>query len=581
MGGILLVACVLLSLSVYGYEDPEGRKIRQVIIKGNRVALDGEIRSLMGTRPTSWLRRRRFRWRTFRADLKAILTFYQNNGFLEVDIPERRVTVDPATEEVSVYLRIHEGRRFYVAPVVFTGNQAFSDDTLNKLLWLREGAVYQRLKVDEDRAALQLLYTQKGWMDALVHQEVNVDEDAALVHIRYDIEEGAPVTIGSISIVGLKRSRERIVRRELTFRSGERYNVLNVMQSQRNLFRTGLFAHIAIRLQGSPGETVRDVMVEVHERPAGELNMGLGYGASDRGRISMVLVHRNLTGRGMGIGFKGKASRLERRAELSFTNPWLFNTRTNLDLNAFYRFIEAPAYTTEGVGTTADVGRTLSKHTSWRGGIQWTREAHIGGERNVERTKLLFGELLWDTRDHLFNARRGAMRRIEIQQAGGLLGGTNAFVRIRAEGRIFRPLGRHILLAHAVQIGWLIPLRGGEIAVAKRFYAGGAQSVRGFREGAIGVRGEGEPSGGRFLATWQNELRIRPGKTWGGACFVDLGAVWLDRRAMRWESIQVGFGIGLRFASPFGLIRLDLGWPARTSKTLRRVQYYIGIGQAF
>jgi outer membrane translocation and assembly module TamA len=283
----------------------------------------------------------------------------------------------------------------------------------------------------------------------------------------------------------------------------------------------------------------------------------------------------------MGIGFRGKASALERQVELSFTNPWLFRTRTSLDLNAFYRFTETPAYVAEGIGTTANVGRTLSRHVFWKGGAQWTQEAHIGGERNIDRTKLLFTELLWDTRDDLFNARRGAMRRLEIQQAGGLLGGTNAFVRIRVEGRIFLPLSRHAVLAHAIQTGWLIPLRGGEIAVTQRFYAGGAQSVRGFREGAIGASGEDEPSGGRFLVTGQNELRIRPEKTWGGTCFMDLGAVWLDYRTIRWESIQIGVGFGLRFASPFGLIRCDLGWPAQSSVLLRQTQYYIGIGQAF
>ena len=120
-----------------------------------------------------------------------------------------------------------------------------------------------------------------------------------------------------------------------------------------------------------------------------------------------------------------------------------------------------------------------------------------------------------------------------------------------------------------------------EIPVYDRFYAGGLKTIRGFREGSIGVYGEDRDPGGMVMLVCQNEIRWPLWNNLRGAIFVDFGNVWRERRDVKSSDLRLGFGTGLRFALPIGRIYLDLAWPQKSPEPIRDTQYYIGIGQVF
>ena len=115
----------------------------------------------------------------------------------------------------------------------------------------------------------------------------------------------------------------------------------------------------------------------------------------------------------------------------------------------------------------------------------------------------------------------------------------------------------------------------------ERYFAGGASSLRGFDSGSIGA--DLETPGGMVLVSVQNELRfpVWPSKRVGGTLLGDLGQTWLAGRDVAAGDLRVGVGAGVRVGSPFGLVRFDVAAPAAQPPAWKRVQLYVGIGQAF
>ena len=269
------------------------------------------------------------------------------------------------------------------------------------------------------------------------------------------------------------------------------------------------------------------------------------------------------------------------------TEPWLFGTRTAMDMNAFYDQElfdprDQPSFEVQRVGLTASLSRRFTEFVSMEAGytLERVRLMRVKGkvDTTIERgsTSDLFLTVIRDTRDDLLNPTRGELMRVKAEYAGGLLRGTNPFFRSQSTLSLFWKLGGEFVAALSVRGGFIKSRRSGyQVPVYERFLLGGDRSVRGFDRHALGA-----PYGGNAAFNFQSEIRF-PLWRIGGVLFLDGGGVWSHLDVIDPATMRIGFGGGLRYASPFGVLRADVAFRRGVESLWERTEVYVGLGQAF
>jgi len=566
----------------------DGPKIRTIAIEGNHFVSDVRLQRLMDTRETSFLIRSRFREEVFEEDLDALETFYQNNGFLDVRIPNREVSDVPEKNAVDISIVLEEGARWTVEDVRIEGNRRLGEEALKGVVSLRPGDPFKRLLVFRDLRELRILCAQNALIDAQVRPRIFYDDGRKRAMVTYEIHEGVPVHVGQIRLEGLDKTRSSVVLRELALHPGELYDYSKISETQNNLHRTGLFR--SVRVEPVASDTLgpsRDLLIRVSERSGGEADIGIGYGTSEGIRGSLELTQNNWGGRGIRVGLRSRISPKTTRSEASMTEPWLFGTRTAMDMNAFYDQElfdprDQPSFEVQRVGLTASLSRRFTEFVSMEAGytLERVRLMRVKGkvDTTIERgsTSDLFLTVIRDTRDDLLNPTRGELMRVKAEYAGGLLRGTNPFFRSQSTLSLFWKLGGEFVAALSVRVGFIKSRRSGyQVPVYERFLLGGDRSVRGFDRHALGA-----PYGGNAAFNFQSEIRF-PLWRIGGVLFLDGGGVWSHLDVIDPATMRIGFGGGLRYASPFGVLRADVAFRRGVESLWERTEVYVGLGQAF
>lgn len=578
----LLTALLLLVLLLSGETAaaPSPPRIRRITIEGAETFDTSRLEKLMGSSP-GLFKTTRFTRERFDQDIDALLIFYRNEGFYDARVVEKQATPEADSGAVSLLIRIEEGPRTRVGAIRLEGMGHFSDAQLRPRLTPRVGAPFRRLQLQKDRRILQTFYAEAGYIDAEVGYQALQDTGYTATLV-YTIQEGVPVRVGEIVIAGLDKTRPGVVVRELTLRSGQLYRLSKIRQSQRQLFETGLFRSALVE-PGPPDSSrlqERDLAVTVRERRAGALELGTGYGTSERWRAGFALSQDNWRGKGLQLGFQGRLSRLARKSEGAFTSRWLFGLRLATDVRLFYRWErnDQADFTTQRTG--GDIAFSHLFARIWRAEVKYLLErvrllesASQTAPIPPRRTSSLSLALTRDSRDDLINPRQGSLWQGRIEYAGGFLRGGNQYVRPTSTLSFYRPLGDGWVWATRTQFLYIRTLGAeSETVEYQRFYLGGENSLRGYPLKSIGAA-----TIGNIACSGQTELRFPLGKL-RGMIFVDAGNVWARLRDVDMDDLRFGYGGGLRYPSSFGLLRVDLGVHQGDRSLRRRMQIYVGVG---
>jgi len=276
--------------------------------------------------------------------------------------------------------------------------------------------------------------------------------------------------------------------------------------------------------------------------------------------------------------------------EVSFTEPWTLGLRLRTDINGLYEYLTEPGYNLSRVGARLTLGRSFRKNTSLTLTYRY-EDARIlkikvspapdNIDPHVRSLKLAFTD---DTRDNLFDPKRGTYFEWSNELAGAFLQGNNTFVRSIITGKWFYSLDPNTVLASAAEIGWMDYFSSAAgIPLNERFYAGGPNSIRGFGYQMVGpLDANGNPLGGRFKIVL-NAIEVRRAvyKMIGVAAFVDIGNIWDGIRDFQVQSMRIGLGPGLRANTPIGIVRLDYGINPFPESGEEISHIYFSIGQAF
>ena len=570
---------------------PTGPVVTDVLFIGNESFEDDSLLPYMQTRKSGSLRKTSYDRRAFLRDLENLERFYISQGFLEADVELDDMMLSADSTSVRLLIGVYEGDRWMVEDVSFEGASVIPEEKLRGVVTVREGTPLMVGGLDSDRRAILEEYARRSYLDAHVVQDVVRDDENRSAAITYRITEREQASIASIDVYGDKKTRPYVVKRELTFAAGELFDFEKIGESRVNLYRTGLFNSVWIEpAPEDTGRAEKRVIVRVAERSSGHIDFNFGYAAIDGVEVGAGISNRNVQGQARALGLTGRYSARAREVRASIGDPWFLGRRVSAEVAARYSWEDEKSFVAQTTGASFVLSKELNLRLTLEGGYRHDRTVVLegvddtsDGEKNY--TGSILGAVIYDARNDILNATRGTFVRTEVELASQKLGGTNDFVRYNIDWRGYKKVARGWVAALELRTGWVKP-QGGQDNVPpnERYFLGGEGSVRGFARDALGPLGpSGEDGklkaiGGRAMALARGEIRFRVYKTLGAAVFVDSGQVFTDFDAMRFSDLAVAGGVGLRYNTRVGLLRLDAATPLSEKGD---VQWYFSVGQAF
>ncbi|MFC1481096.1 outer membrane protein assembly factor BamA [Candidatus Neomarinimicrobiota bacterium] len=567
-------------------------KIRSITFKENHVYTAKRLRSIMVSKPYKFYRKSFFIPELLEQDCSTIELFYRQQGYLDAAVVDTDISADSLQLTVSISITVKEGPQTRVEDVSILGNINFSDDVLLSFIQMKPGDAFSMKAVEAANLALLRFYAGHGYLEAVVQPDIvkRVDEQLAAIH--FEINENQQFSIDQINVKGLGITQPRIVERELQFSTGEIISYSNLVDSQRELYMTGLFESVFITPQPptSKEPNEKDVLVEVSENMPKELNVSLGYWTVEKLVARIEMMNTNISGSGKKMSARASGSFIERSLEWSFTNQRIFDTRWGFDANTFTKYNKHPGYQLYSSGFKLSVGRKLrnifnmSISFLFENGNLISAQSTQSDEFESTRTRSLSLSIIRDMRDNIFDSKKGYYFDYSNEFSGKFLNSTTSHTRSNLNYRYFHSIAPLGVIATDISIGWIFTRDGLEtLPLNDRYYAGGPNSLRAFEYRRVGpLTPERIPTGGLVKLEWHIiELRRPIYKNLLGALFIDAGNVWERADQVTMSSIRVGFGGGLRINSPIGLLRFDCSLNPYPHYQEQRIKIYFSAGQAF
>ncbi len=550
----------------------EGPRTRlgRVSFSGNSIFGRRELADLIGG-PTKLLGEvKYFVQSELEAARGAITSNYLGVGKLLVRVSEPHVTFSEDRRLATASFEIEEGPTFTVSEIRFEGSTSFTDEQLRSALPVGLGETYVTQLDRRIRAAVVEFLGEAGYPDASASVSRSLDHEQGSAALVVQVEEGMQVTVGSIRVVGQKRTREALVRSRLEAEVGKPFTPERERDSFKNLFTTGLFSRIRLDLEGEGPE--RELLVSVVENPSQEIFLEPGWGSYELARLKAGYRNRNLFGTGRGFRTEGVAAVRHQEVEVGVSDPFLFGADVFADASAQVLQREEPSFTRIKAGIDLTVTREWSQ--SFETGVSYDFERSKARDVDVTDPAALAAltdvdisavEVLarYDTRDSPLLPTDGNAARISLQWGDQVLGSELDFLRGRYSEAHFWRLRPSTVLALSLRTGVIVPTHDtDEIPLQERFFNGGESTVRSFDQDELGpVDAGNEPLGGEAFTTLSGEIREHLFGNLAGALFADMGNVVPNYEDyFDFADFRSGFGFGIRYMLPIGPLRLDFAW---------------------
>jgi outer membrane protein assembly complex protein YaeT len=555
-------------------------RVVKIDIIGNEYHNSSTIKKIMLTKTKGLFRKGIFNEHVFNGDLDAIENLYIYDGFLDVNV-DHVLQYDTVNGEIAVSIEISEGRQSFVENINFDGNKVFQVDSLMRLLVMEKGEAFDPRMIEIDNYIIRYSYDDIGYADVQVESGYDRAQDS--ISVRHSINEGVIQFVGDIEILGLERTRESVVRRELKIKSGDLFRYARILESERRLYRLGIFTAIRTQVENAETGNQKDVRFVLREKKRISLNFRIGYGTRDMIRLGLGVLHNNLLGRAWQGKIDSKLSFIEQRVTTQITFPRSVLLPGDFGIALFFRRLEEIGYETRSLGGNIST-RFLLDESEVSAKYEVERIKTLYADEDSVESDLLHGFIVgWmrDKRDNPFYTTKGSYLGVNLEISGVVLPSDVDYFRPTAQVRLYRPfIG--LIVAAALKAGMVEAVAPTvHVPIYKRFYCGGTSSVRGYPERGIGpVDENGNPLGGRFLGEVSAEVRFPIYRILGGVLFVDGGNIWQEQDDIDMD-LRWGIGVGLRVRSFLGSIRLDYGFKIGRQEDESSGVLHFAIGEAF
>ncbi len=506
-----------------------------------------------------------------------------------------RTRIEPVgSENVRVVLRVDPGPIFNIARIDIPGLAATGDqaEALREAFFLNPGDALNATLVEAATANLRQQIGDAGYPFAKVDDpEVTIDHADRSVDLDVGVFAGPRARFGAIQLKGDPPFGARHVGRISRFARGDLYNGSDLEDLRRALIATGLVSSVDIAPVATADPAVVDVSVSLEQAPLRTLAGEIGYGTGEGWRLAGSWTHRNLIKPEGAVTFSGVIGTREQYLGAALRRSNFLKRDQTLTGNVSLSHLNRDAYDARTFTLSGGIERQSSliwqKEWTWSAGgeLVTTDERDTDAATGDPRRRTFYiaalpASIAYDGSDSLLDPTRGFRLSGRVSPEMSFHAGSFTYARAQIDFSFYQPVGGNFVLAGRTRLGTIAGAAREQIAPSRRYYAGGGGSVRGYGYQDIGPRDvENNPIGGRSLTEFALEGRLRWGD-FGGVAFIDAGNIYTSPLP-KFTGLQFGAGLGVRYYSAFGPIRVDVGTPLNRRPGDPRVAVYVSLGQAF
>jgi len=564
--------------------------IHAIHFTGNTVFKEKELVKQMKTRPSNILsyftKAGRLDDDQVRQDILAIREYYQNAGYIDVQVSQPEIK-PIGSGKVDLVFNVTEGTQYHVKDLSVEGPQALSEADVRKQITGTPGAVFSPKTMRDDTKRIQDLYGARGYVDLDV-QPITTPAGPGLISVDYKITEGVQSYVEKVNITGNTTTKDKVIRRELAVGPGDVYNTVLVDASKQRLEGLNYFSRIDTYPSDSGVPGRKDLNVQVEEKRTGSFNFGAGFSSVDSlvgfvelQQTNFDLLHwPDFTGGGQRFRARIQYGTQRKDIILSLTEPYFLDYKLALGGELFYRDLDFVSnyYNQSDLGGDIFLRKSLGKFTyaslTYRleqigiNKISNDASPEIQAEGGKQMKSSLTALVDYDTRDSIFLTRKGHRVDFSVEGAGGPLGAEVKDYTLDLTASQYFLLPWDTILLFNGEVSTVDNWAGGDhVPIFDRLFLGGGNDLRGFDYRDVGPKDEnGEPLGGKTMARLTVEYTFPIVDKVRGAVFYDTGFVNASAYDFSFNDINSDVGIGLRVDLPIGPVRIDYGIPLQSDK---------------
>ena len=563
----------------------EPTEIRRIRFVGNRAFSDSRLREVIRTKESRW-------WRFLSSDdtydpdrltldRELLRRFYLNNGYGDFRVVSAVAELTPDRRDFFITFTVEEAARYRFGKIEVQARlRGLKAEDLFESIEIEEGDWYAADDLEKTLEVLTNVVGTLGYAFVDVRPRINRDRKALTIDVTFEVNEGPRVFVERIDVRGNVRTAGEVIRREFRLVEGDAFNSARLRRSRERIQRLDFFEKVSVEeVPGSaPDKTV--INVEVEEKSTGQLSFGVGFSTTTGALLDVAITERNLLGRGLDLRanvlFAGRRSEID----LSYTDPFFLDREVVAGFDIFRRIRDLQdesSFDSEIVGGALRTGYPITEFLgqNWKYSFREQTIEDVGGgasrfiqaEEGSETISEVSHTITYDKRDSVLAPTDGYFIRMVNDLAG--LGGSTHYIRNRLKAGKFFPLADQWVLAFRASAGQIIGL-GEDVRLLDRFFVGG-DNLRGFATSGIGPRDAltEDALGSEWMYTASAEiifplgLPAELGVT--AKVFTDMGSagkIELTGSDINDSpSLRASVGAGVIWASPFGPVGLDFGFP--------------------
>jgi len=580
-------------------------KIKEIHITGNKAFSESTLLGLFDLDTGGWLsfytKSDRYSRTKLNADIETLRSYYLSRGYLEFKVDTTQVAISPDKQSIAITLNVTEGERFIVSGVKLEGNYLGKEEEFKSLVTIKPGEPYNADAVAETTKAFTDYFGNFGFAFAKVEAAPEIDRTNNRVAFVLQAEPSRRAYVRRINVSGNNRTRDEVVRREFRQFESSWYDGDKIRLSRDRVDRLGFFTDVNVETQevtGTPDQV--DIMVNVAEKPTGNLQLGAGYSSADSVSLTFGIKQENVFGSGNYLGVEVNTSKSNRQLVLSTIDPYFTADGISRSIDVYDR-------TSQPLTGQGGDYKLKTRGASIRFGVPFTEIDTVYFGTGYESLTIVPGANLpvsyldyanqfgfksnsipltvgWsrDSRNSALVPTTGRYQRVYGDWG---IAGDIRFVRANYQIQQYIPLNKQFTLALNGELGWGKGLNGQPYPLFKNYYSGGLGSVRGFQQGSLGPRDSSDLSVGAPKKVTLNAELIAPfpgagnDRTLRMYGFVDAGNVFKNSYKLSGpDGLRASTGIGISWISPVGPLRIAYAVPLRkqAGDKIERLQFQIG-----
>lgn len=583
----------------------EAARIHRVNIVGNHAYSEADLLDQLKLPDISFFSgKAKYSKQVLAGDLETLRSFYLDNGYINFNIDSTQVSLTPDKEDVYVTINISEGEKYSVSDVKLAGDLIFPEKDLRKLISIKPGDVFSRREITDSTKAISDRLGTDGYAFANVNAVPEIDKDKRTVALTFFVDPGKRVYVRRINITGNTTTRDEVIRRELRQMEGGWMATDKVARSKTRLDRLGYFDEVNVETPVVPGTNDQvDINYSVSERPTGSLQAGVGYSDTQGILLNASVTQQNFLGTGKSVAFAIDNSQVTKLYSFDYTNPYYTLDGVSRGFHLYKRSVDAAAasittYTTNSYGASIDYGIPLSETNRVYFGVGLDDTELMTGTTTAQsildfvnqygsryRTYKLTGSWTHDTRNRAIFADAGTLASLSTEVA--VPGGDLEYYKVSYRHQSYIPLGGNFSLGVGGQLGYGDGYGNTNVLPPyQNYYAGGTQSVRGYKANSLGPRDPltNDPVGGNARVTGNLELIFpnpfaKNSKSVRLSTFVDAGNVFDTRTSgIKLNDLRYSAGVGLIWLTPVGALNFSIASPlnAKPGDDTQAFQFTLG-----